>query len=70
MRIEERHLTIVSEIKIRSKEPSTSWLGQDLFRLGIQFFFGIKRREKLGKHRKFDNLWMGPYIIYDVAFFP
>ena len=25
-----------------------------------------KRREKLGKHKIFDNLWMGPYIIYDM----
>ena len=26
-----------------------------------------KRREKPGKHGKFDSLWMGPYIIHDVA---
>ena len=26
-----------------------------------------KRREKLGKHGKFDSLWLGPFIIYGVA---
>ena len=26
-----------------------------------------KRREKPGKHGKFDSLWLGPYIIDEVA---
>ena len=26
-----------------------------------------KRKEKPTKHKKFDSVWMGPYIIYDVA---
>ena len=26
-----------------------------------------KRREKLGKHGKFDSLWLGPFIIYDIV---
>jgi len=26
-----------------------------------------KRKEKSGKHGKFDSLWMGPYIIQEIV---
>ena len=37
------------------------------FEIGDTVLLWDKRKEKLGKHKKFDSLWMGPYIIYGVA---
>ena len=37
------------------------------FYLGGMVLLWDKRREKSGKHEKFDSLWLGPYIIYDMA---
>ena len=37
------------------------------FQIGDMVLLWDKRREKSGKEKKFDNLWMGPYIIYGVA---
>ena len=37
------------------------------FRIGDMVLLWDKRRENPGKHKKFDSLWLVPYIIYDVA---
>ena len=37
------------------------------FQIGDTVLLWDKRREKPRKHGKFDNLWLGPYIIYDMA---
>ena len=37
------------------------------FQVGDTVLLWDKRREKPGKHGKFDILWMGPYIIDEVA---
>ena len=37
------------------------------FQNGDTVLLWDKRREKPRKHRKFDSLWLGPYIKYDVA---
>ena len=37
------------------------------FQIGDTILLWDERRDKLGKHGKFDSLWMGPYIIYDMA---
>ena len=44
----------------RSSRPRT-------FQKGDTVLLWDKWREKPSKHRKFDNLWMGPYIIHDIA---
>ena len=38
-----------------------------VFQKGDTVLLWDKRREKPGKHGKFDSLWMGPYIIHDAA---
>ena len=44
------------------------------FHIGNHVLKWDSRREEKGKHGKFDNLWMGPYIIHayrgNNAFFP
>ena len=37
------------------------------FQFGDTVLLWEKQREKIGKHGKFDHLWMGPYIIDEVA---
>jgi hypothetical protein len=37
------------------------------FQTGDTVLLWDKRREKLGNHDKFDSLWIGPYIIQDMA---
>ena len=37
------------------------------FQVGDTILLWDKQREKPGKHGKFDSLWMGPYIIDEVA---
>jgi len=37
------------------------------FHIGDTILLWDKRREKPRKHGKFDSLWLGPYIIYDVV---
>ena len=37
------------------------------FQKGDTVLLWDKRREKSGKHGKFGSLWLGPFIIYDVA---
>ena len=37
------------------------------FQIGDTALLWDKRREKRGKHGKFDSLWLGPYIIYDMV---
>ena len=37
------------------------------FKVGDTILRWDKRWEKPGKHRKFDSLWLGPYIIDEVA---
>ena len=37
------------------------------FQVGEIVLHWDKRREKPRKHRKFDSLWLGPYIIDEVA---
>ena len=37
------------------------------FQIGDTILLWDERREKPGKHGKFDNLWRGPYIICDFA---
>ena len=36
----------------------------DDFTSGDKVLKWDSRREDKGKHGKFDNLWMGPYVIY------
>ena len=36
------------------------------FQIGDIVLLWDKRREKPCKHGKFDSIWMGPFIIYDV----
>ena len=38
-----------------------------IFQKGDTVFSWDKRREKPSKHGKFDSLWMGSYIIHDIA---
>ena len=38
-----------------------------LFQIGDMVLLWDERKEKWGKHKNFDSLWMGMYIIYDVA---
>ena len=40
------------------------------FQIGDTVLLWDKRREKPGKHEKFDSLWLGPYIIYHVCTHP
>jgi hypothetical protein len=40
---------------------------QRVFQEGDTILLWDKRREKPGNHRKFDNLWTGPYIIQSIA---
>jgi hypothetical protein len=35
--------------------------------VGDTIFLWDKGREKPGKHGKFDNLWLGPYLIREIA---
>ena len=37
------------------------------FQVGDTVLLWDKQRDKSGKHGKFDSLWMGPYIIWEVA---
>ena len=37
------------------------------FQIGDTVLLWDKRREKPGKHGKFDSLWKGPFIIRDTA---
>ena len=37
------------------------------FQKGDTVLLWDKRREKSGKHGKFDSLWLGPFIIYDIV---
>ena len=37
------------------------------FQIGDTVLLWDKRREKLGKHGKFDSLWKGLFIIRDMA---
>jgi len=37
------------------------------FQKGDTMLLWDKRKEKLGKHWKCDSLWIGPYIIHDMA---
>ena len=55
MKIEGRPLIRISRIQTKLKGPLKSLLGRD------------KRREMPGLHGKFDSLWTGPYIIYELA---
>ena len=61
MKLGERKLIKVSEVEIKLKEILTDLLGLEPFRKGTS------KREKPRKDGKFDNLWMGPYIIHDIA---
>ena len=38
-----------------------------VFSIGDTVLLWDKRREKPGKHGKFDSLWLGPFIIKDEA---
>ena len=38
-----------------------------VFSIGDTVLLWDKRREKLGKHGKFDSLWLGPFMIRDEA---
>ena len=40
---------------------------QRVFSIGDIVLLWDKRREKPGKHGKFDSLWLGPFVIRDVA---
>jgi transposase InsO family protein len=40
---------------------------QRVFQKGDTVLLWDKRKEKPGKHGKFDSLWTGPYIIHDVV---
>jgi hypothetical protein len=37
------------------------------FIVGDTVLLWDKGREKLGKHGKFDSLWLGPYVIQEIA---
>jgi hypothetical protein len=37
------------------------------FMIGDTFLLWDKGREKPGKHGKFDSLWLGPYLIREIA---
>ena len=37
------------------------------FNVGDKVLKWDSRREDKGKHRKFDNLWLGPYLIHSTA---
>ena len=62
-------MTIASEIRIRSRLKRTfdKSARSRPFQIGDMVLLWDKRREKPRKHRKFDSLWLGPYIIYDMA---
>ena len=66
---ESRRNSLEQSIKNSDKAKRTfdrsTWLG--LFQVGDIVLHWDKRREKPGKHRKFDNLWLGPYIIDEVV---
>ena len=66
MRAEETLLSIVSKIQTRSREPLIS-LRPRSFQVGDTVLRWDKRREKPGKHGKLDSLWLGPYIIDEIA---
>jgi hypothetical protein len=36
------------------------------FLVGDTVFLWDKGREKPGKHGKFDSLWLGPYVIWEI----
>ena len=65
MRAEETLLTIVSKIKTRSREPLITRPGS--FQIGDTVLRWDKRWEKTGKYAKLDSLWLGPYIINEIA---
>ena len=67
MRSEEGPLIRVLKIRIRLREILTNHPNQGFFQKGDMVLLWDKRREKPGKHGKFDSLWMGPYIIHDVV---
>ena len=37
------------------------------FQVGDMVLLWDRKNEKLGKHKKFDSLWLGPYIIRDIV---
>eukprot|EP00253_Pinus_taeda_P014046 PITA_14046 len=52
-----------SNIKKRFDKSSRSRSLQ----VGDMVLLWDRKNEKLGKHKKFDSLWLGPYIIWDIA---
>ena len=59
------HRSIINQEKVKRTFDKSAKPGS--FRIGDTILFCDKRREKLGKRGKFDGLWMGPFIIYNVA---
>jgi hypothetical protein len=64
MKPKEKPSIRVSEIRVKSRGPSTSHLRPRTFQKDDMVLLWDKRKEKPGKHGKFDSLWMGPYIIH------
>jgi hypothetical protein len=48
------HIKNLFDIKTKGKK----------FQVGDMVFLWDKKNKKSGDHGKFDNLWLGPYIIY------
>ena len=57
--------SLKSHSKMKKNFDSTS--RPKSFQIGDTVLLWDKRKEKLGKHGKFDSLWMGPYIIQESA---
>ena len=61
---EKRSILSLKLSKKRLKYIFDNRAKEDEFYIGDKVLKWDSRREEKGKHRKFDFLWKGPYVIY------